>query len=351
MRLLILSNMGPNKFNPSFGRFVYNQYAALKEKAPEDDIEYFYLKPFSSTSLFGSLLNKLKYPVFALVFFWRYIFSVKNLDIIHVHFYYPTILLAWLYKKFRHPGVKLVVTFHGSDIYKYQRPGRWYRRCLANVDKVVFTSKTLKEKLAVKWTGDYDILSAGISDAFCMDEARQSPRPVDVVFVGRLDDNKGKDRLLRLLETSQKSLNVVVVGQGDGAWVDQFKQQTQHTVRYYASRSTDELVSLFRQSKILLSLSRHESFGLVMAEAMACGCVVMATKTDGSVEQIDDQANGVLLENCDNWLHENLANRVTSLLASDYFASIQQAGQQSSQRYYLSDICDKLLLMYRNLIY
>jgi glycosyltransferase involved in cell wall biosynthesis len=51
----------------------------------------------------------------------------------------------------------------------------------------------------------------------------------------------------------------------------------------------DEIVSLIRQSDCYVSLHRSEGFGLGMAEAMACGKIVVATDYSGNADFISDQ--------------------------------------------------------------
>ena len=133
--ILIISNMGPKPAAPFQGKFVHNQVWALAALNPA----YHYMRWHSD-----SLLNKwLKYPVFALDFLWRFVISRRRFDIVHVHYFYPTIWLALLYKALRNPKVKIVVTCHGSDIYLYQPPGKAYRWCAAKVDQWIFASKAL----------------------------------------------------------------------------------------------------------------------------------------------------------------------------------------------------------------
>ena len=124
INLLLLSNMGPSKNKPHSGLFVYNQFIELKRNHSRSlNTNYFYLDQEEKSGL-----NKLlRYPLFFLRFLWCYVLSRKTQDIIHVHFYFPTIILAVAYKWLRNPRVKILVTYHGSDIYKYRKPNIVYR--------------------------------------------------------------------------------------------------------------------------------------------------------------------------------------------------------------------------------
>jgi len=48
-----------------------------------------------------------------------------------------------------------------------------------------------------------------------------------------------------------------------------------------------------QESKILLSSSRYESFGLAAAEATACGCSVVGTAQNHVLESYMPRANGL----------------------------------------------------------
>jgi glycosyltransferase involved in cell wall biosynthesis len=57
----------------------------------------------------------------------------------------------------------------------------------------------------------------------------------------------------------------------------------------------DEAEKLLCALDVFVSASETESFGLVIAEAMAAGTVVVATETEGAKEVIDDRKTGILV--------------------------------------------------------
>ncbi|EFK4582228.1 glycosyltransferase family 4 protein [Escherichia coli] len=61
---------------------------------------------------------------------------------------------------------------------------------------------------------------------------------------------------------------------------------------------------VYRKASLLVAPSRNESFGMVVAEAAACGIPVMASNVGGIPEIIQHGQNGVLLppEDCQAWL-------------------------------------------------
>jgi glycosyltransferase involved in cell wall biosynthesis len=57
----------------------------------------------------------------------------------------------------------------------------------------------------------------------------------------------------------------------------------------------DDIASFYRALDVFVSASQTESFGLAIAEAMACGTVVVATATAGAKEIIVDEKLGLLV--------------------------------------------------------
>jgi glycosyltransferase involved in cell wall biosynthesis len=64
-------------------------------------------------------------------------------------------------------------------------------------------------------------------------------------------------------------------------------------IEYFLDPSQDKLRELYNDSAIFLSSSLAEGWGLPSAEAMMCGCVVVATDIGGHREFIEDGINGL----------------------------------------------------------
>jgi glycosyltransferase involved in cell wall biosynthesis len=74
----------------------------------------------------------------------------------------------------------------------------------------------------------------------------------------------------------------------------------------------DDVPRLLGALDLLVSASPRESFGLVLAEAAACGCPVVSTRSGGAEEIVVDGATGVLVPTADP---DALAEAVLALLA------------------------------------
>ncbi|WP_233077826.1 glycosyltransferase family 4 protein [Rheinheimera soli] len=341
--VLIITNMGPKPSAPFQGQFVKNQVLALQQRRT---LAYFYMSWHND-----SLLNRLlKYPVLFLQFFWSYILSFKSFDVIHVHFFYPTIWLALAYKYLRKPSVKIVVTCHGSDIYHYQPFGFLYRWCCGFVDQWIFTSEKLQAK-SYTAAPKAAILSAGIAQVYAdAQQLSRAEKDIDLLYVGALDKNKGMDRLIALLpQLADKTIYVV----GTGVYQAQFEQLKKDypNLQLAAGQSAEQLKALYQRSKCFLSLSRNESFGLVMTEAMVCYTPVIATLTDGSAEQLGADSFWVLDQTDEQVLQQNLLKKIQQLLSlsdSDYTA-LQQSAHQHAKDCLVNDVAAKIHQLYSDL--
>lgn len=63
--------------------------------------------------------------------------------------------------------------------------------------------------------------------------------------------------------------------------VESFPQNLPSWIRYVCNPKREVLVELYNQNSIFVNASHTEGFGLSIAEAMACGCAVVATDSGG----------------------------------------------------------------------
>ncbi|WP_181901486.1 glycosyltransferase family 4 protein [Thalassotalea euphylliae] len=333
---------------------MHNQFKELRDSHHEAfATEYFYLDQEEK----AGLAKLFRYPLFFVRFLWRYIFAIKTQNIIHVHFYFPTIILAAAYKWFRNPKVKILVTYHGSDIYKYMPPNAIYRLLSKCVDEHIFVSENLKQQFFTPIEGY--VLSAGVSSCYYEQQTDVKHKSVDIMFVGRLDENKGSERLISLIKSTPK-LRFLVVGQGE--YFDELAGHQFNNVTLIANASPEQLKHYYHQSKFLLNLSMNESFGLVITEAMACGVPTIATETDGGKLQIKSGVNGFLLPNNEQWLATNLANFIEEKLTllndgiddkTDFYIDYQTLSSNaraSAEPYKLANVVEELVRLYRSII-
>ena len=94
MNVLVLSNMKPSDEHPMFGVFVDNQVKALQHTGQFKALLYLGISSMKKgkVALIGKYLK-----LFAALL-WQAVFSRTRYDIVHVHYYFPTIFYAIAYK-------------------------------------------------------------------------------------------------------------------------------------------------------------------------------------------------------------------------------------------------------------
>merc|ERR1719420_2196462 len=118
-----------------------------------------------------------------------------------------------------------------------------------------------------------------------------------MVFVGRLDMQKGYDLLMEALVEvlPELEMQVVVVGAGRQDLVERTKgiQKKFPNKFYYAGWMGPERYALLAGSDYTLLPSRWEPCGLVQMEAMRMGTLPIVAPTGGLKDTVEDGVNGI----------------------------------------------------------
>lgn len=118
-----------------------------------------------------------------------------------------------------------------------------------------------------------------------------------LLYVGRLSPEKEIDRIKPVLE-SIPGARLALVGDGPHRQVleQYFAGTPTHFVGYLQGR---ELATAFASSDAFVFPSRTETLGLVLLEAMAAGCPVVAARSGGIPDIVQDGVNGYLFDPLD----------------------------------------------------
>ncbi len=78
---------------------------------------------------------------------------------------------------------------------------------------------------------------------------------------------------------------------------ESLKKRAAPNVLFLGFLSEEELIRNYQRAKVYVQVSRHEGFGLSMAEAMACGCIPVVTH-EGAIPEVVGDA-GFYVDRCD----------------------------------------------------
>ena len=123
-----------------------------------------------------------------------------------------------------------------------------------------------------------------------------------VLLASQARPEKRVDKIIEMaadifLENSDIRLGFMYVGAGPELerWKDLARRKSLEN-RFIFFGQQHDLVPYYRAASIFVHAAERESFGLVIAEALACGCPVVATAAAGPVEILADSQAGFLVE-------------------------------------------------------
>ena len=342
MRILIISNMYPSKQKPYAGIFVKNQYEALLQHMGENNSVEIFAMHRTFTSSIGSILKYFK------AFFQFIPYYFKKYDVLHLHFFYPLILLLYLYKMI-YPDTKVVVTFHGSDITHHINGGLT-QKIFKFISKCIDVPIAVGEDLANEINKKLDIrveeiISAGVNqDIF---NPLYLEKKYDFIFVGSFIKRKGLDLLLSAIEMiDDKKIRYCIVGSGE-LEQDVIKVQKNNTITFLKNQSQQQLCKLYNQSKYFIIPSRNEPFGLVATEAIFCATPAIVSNIGGLKTQVIDTENGFIIK-------ELTAQSVADIIAKAYYLSDEDyhvlvtKASNSNKQHSMKSVINKLIEIYKN---
>ena len=124
------------------------------------------------------------------------------------------------------------------------------------------------------------------------------PQQVPIIVFGavRIDQpGKGLPRLLDALERCRElHIHLLLFGElKDRSWL----QRINVPFTYLGSvRTTSELCRIYSSADVVVNASDYETFGLTLAEAMACGCTPVSFDRGGQSDIIQHRENGYLAQ-------------------------------------------------------
>ncbi|ASA25260.1 glycosyltransferase family 4 protein [Paenibacillus donghaensis] len=195
-------------------------------------------------------------------------------------------------------------------------PSEATARALARADWIIVNSRSLQHRIARRFPGlgsgklrvvplGADLTRFTPADPQEMLRLRSSyrlPGSFTVLFVGRVIPRKGVPLLIRAMQQLNRRLpaHLVVAGRVKPPYLRRLKRLARKqrvSVSFLGSIGHEEIHRLYQAADCFVCPSqRHEAFGLVNVEAMACGLPVIASSNGGIREIISSGHNGYLIE-------------------------------------------------------
>ena len=169
-----------------------------------------------------------------------------------------------------------------------------------------------------------------------------SSQPNTLGVVSRLEPIKGMDLVVpAFAEVLKAHPDTQLLVVGDGSLRASMEQQAMELgcadhIRWVGRQPQEELPQWYSQMDIVLMPSRSEGFGLTAIEAMACGCVMVASDTGGLPEVVRDGVCGLLHRTEDI---ADMAAKISALISNQELydklraQSLREVEKYSFERY------------------
>ncbi len=164
-----------------------------------------------------------------------------------------------------------------------------------------------------------------------------------LLYVGRLGAEKEIDRIKPILEAIPNA-RLALVGDGPNRQTLEkyFAETRTHFVGYLGGQ---ELASAFASADAFVFPSRTETLGLVLLEAMAAGCPVVAARSGGIPDIVEDGVNGYLFDPTDDWGAIAATQRLLS--SQEERETLRRNARQEAERWSWSAATRQLQSYYR----
>jgi phosphatidylinositol alpha-mannosyltransferase len=285
------------------------------------------------------------------------ILQAESFDVVHIHEpLVPTLPLTVL----RLADSLRVGTFHA-----YHNKPRGYgwgkfllKKWFPRLDGRIAVSRPAMEFVSRHFPGDYEIIPNGI------DTELYSPHVVpleewndgklNILFVGRFEKRKGIRYLLdafREVKRQTSSARLILVGPGTRlrkGYEKMVAEDNLEDVVFIGEVPQQDLPRYYRTADIFCApATGHESFGIILLEAMATGKPIVATEINGFASLMTHGVEGLLVPPKDK---KALAEALLSLLHDKALClKIGDKGRMKAEQYSWDRIAQRVIDYYQSL--
>lgn len=334
--------------------------------------QYFWPAKYQSLCYGAGILSNIKKKLFIifqipfLIFYGIYairdIVHKEKIDAIHAHWIIPGGLIVTLYNIVFREKMPLLITAHSSYYKKFVALfpiDCLYKWIVKRSTLTTVVSHDMEKKLSNITHQQHKVIPMGV-DVQEFSKAKRSKKIIDTygkdifLFVGRLIKEKGVCVLIHTMREIIKkhpSVVLLMIGQGPEELALQHIIQSfnlSKNIYLLGSIPHKKIFPYYKSAKIFIAPSQLESFGLVFAEAMTGGCLVISSDLKSISDIVINGKTGFQLSTQDQ---DQFTQHVMHIYEHyDQYDELRKAGKQHvAQEFSWDNIVKKYAHIYENL--
>lgn len=233
----------------------------------------------------------------------------KNVNLIHAHSLFINGGVARMLKKTK--DINYIVEIQNTDINIFFKYIIYLRdigfKILKDASTLVFYSSSYRDflintivpcKLREELISKSIVIPSGINDFWISNIYKKRVAPegnrINIIYMGIIDTNKNIETTIeacKMLNNEGYKVNYKIIGKIVNKKYDSIIRQNSF-IEYINHSPKEKLLAYLRGSDIFIMPSKHETFGLVYAEAMSQGLPVIYTRGQGFDGQFEEGVVG-----------------------------------------------------------
>lgn len=232
-------------------------------------------------------------------------YEIEKFDIMHAHSLFSNGYIAYKLNQKYH--IPYIVAVRNTDVNLFFKKMIHLRKTglkiLKNANKIVFISEpyrksTIHSYIPKKYMEDIlrkaVVIPNGIDEFWLNNKndyrTNTVKNEIKLIYVGSIDKNKNIDTTIKACEILLKKgykICYTIVGDMVNKEYEKIISRN-YFINYISFCEKEELINYYKQNDIFVMPSKHETFGLVYAEAMSQGLPVIYTRRQGFDGQFED---------------------------------------------------------------
>lgn len=261
-----------------------------------------------NANLKASKWNYLLIPFFIFFQFWaaRSLIRSQKYNLIHSHWIIPQGINGYLLSKIFH--IPHIIFAHGGDIFGLNNVLlKKLKTLILNAADIVITNSTYsKEEMTSFYAKEpVYVIPTGTTPAPPPTEPKPAHQDLQLIFVGRLTEEKGLRYLLQAIKELSKFTNIHLTIIGDGRRRKAYEKYVEENtltnyITFTGQIAHEEVFDHMKKSDIFVAPSVTtsnwtEAQGNTIIEAMFCGTPVIASNIGGITDAVIHEETGILV--------------------------------------------------------